>query len=48
MAAKRDPYLRGRVDKRRLSLVWLPAQALRRRVRALEAFRASLAELNDE
>jgi coenzyme F420-reducing hydrogenase delta subunit/ferredoxin len=48
MAAERDPYLRGRVDKRRLSLVWLPAQALRRRVRALEAFRASLAELNDE
>jgi coenzyme F420-reducing hydrogenase delta subunit/ferredoxin len=48
MAATRDPYLRGRVDKRRLALVWLPPKATRRRVQALKAFRASLAEIGDE
>ena len=48
MAGERDPYLRKRVDTRRLLLNWLPRDAGRRRARALDAFRSQLAEINDE
>ena len=48
MARRRDPYLRGRVDDRRLLLSWLPRGAIKRRQRALEQFRAGLAELDNE
>jgi coenzyme F420-reducing hydrogenase delta subunit/ferredoxin len=47
MARRRDPYLRQRVDDRRLCLSWLPRGALRRRQRALAEFRARLAEIDD-
>jgi quinol-cytochrome oxidoreductase complex cytochrome b subunit/coenzyme F420-reducing hydrogenase delta subunit len=47
LAGERDPYLRSRVDRRRLALAWLPADAARRRQRALEAFRKSLVEIDD-
>jgi ferredoxin/coenzyme F420-reducing hydrogenase delta subunit len=46
MARRRDPYLRQRVDTRRLLLSWLPAGASRRRQRALEDFRIRLGELD--
>lgn len=48
MARRRDPYLRQRVDVRRLLLNWLPRGSLRRRRRALSQFRAELAELDVE
>ena len=48
IAGMRDPYLRKRVDRRRLDLNWLPRDAGRRRARALDAFRAQLAEMSDE
>ena len=48
MAGERDPYLRKRVDRRRLLLNWLPRDAGRRRAKALDAFRSQLAETNDE
>ncbi len=47
MARRRDPYLRRRVNARRLLLSWLPRGSRRRR-RALAEFRATLAELDDE
>ncbi|MCG8370183.1 MAG: hydrogenase iron-sulfur subunit, partial [Proteobacteria bacterium] len=47
MAGERDPYLRRRVDTRRLALSWLPRDAARRRRRAFEAFRDTLAEMDD-
>ncbi|MCG8370388.1 MAG: hydrogenase iron-sulfur subunit [Proteobacteria bacterium] len=47
MAGERDPYLRRRVDTRRLALNWLPRDAARRRHRAFEAFRDALAEMDD-
>jgi coenzyme F420-reducing hydrogenase delta subunit len=46
MAGERDPYLRKRVDTRRLLLNWLPRNAGRRRRKALEAFRSALAEID--
>ena len=48
MAGKRDPYLRKRVDKRRLLLSWLPRDAKRRRQSALGQFRSTLMEAGDE
>ena len=48
MAGERDPYLRKRVDTRRLLLNWLPRDAGRRRARALDTFRSQLAEINNE
>ena len=48
MARRRDPYLRQRVDTRRLLLSWLPRGASARRRRALAEFRATLQELDDE
>ena len=48
MARRRDPYLRQRVDDRRLLLSWLPRNARRRRERALADFRATLTELDHE
>ncbi len=48
MARERDPYLRERVDGRRLLLSWLPYGSGQRRRRALAVFRAGLAELDDE
>ena len=48
MARRRDPYLRQRVDARRLCLSWLPRGSLRRRQRALDEFRAELSEIDDE
>ena len=48
MAGDRDPYLRKRVDSRRLLLDWLPRDAGRRRRKALEAFRRALAGICDE
>ncbi len=48
MARRRDPYLRQRVDERRLVLSWLPRRSLRRRQRALDEFRAALSEIDDE
>ena len=47
MAGERDPYLRRRVDKRRLSLNWLPRDAARRRHKAFEAFRDAVREIDD-
>ena len=44
----RDPFLRQRVDTRRLLLSWLPRGAVKRRRRALAEFRARLEELGDE
>jgi ferredoxin/coenzyme F420-reducing hydrogenase delta subunit len=48
MARRRDPYLRQRVDERRLCLSWLPRGSSRRRLRALEEFRTALSEIDDE
>jgi coenzyme F420-reducing hydrogenase delta subunit len=48
MARRRDPYLRQRVDERRLRLDWLPQGSSRRRQRAVAEFRAALAEIDDE
>ena len=48
MARRRDPYLRQRVDDRRLRLNWLPLGSSRRRQRAVAEFRATLAEIGDE
>jgi coenzyme F420-reducing hydrogenase delta subunit/ferredoxin len=48
MARRRDPYLRQRVDTRRLLLSWLPRGAARRRERALDEFRITLGTLGDE
>ncbi len=48
MARRRDPYLRRRVDTRRLLLSWLPAGAARRRRSAMSRFRATLGGLDDE
>ena len=48
MARSRDPFLRQRVDTRRLLLSWLPRGSLKRRRRALEDFRARLSELGSE
>jgi len=48
MARRRDPYLRQRVDTRRLLLSWLPRGASARRRRALAEFRAALKELDRE
>ena len=48
MARRRDPFLRQRVDTRRLLLSWLPRGSTRRRQRALDDFRARLVEISDE
>jgi coenzyme F420-reducing hydrogenase delta subunit len=48
MARTRDPYLRQRVDTRRLLLSWLPRGSLARRRRALDDFRTRLEGLADE
>ena len=48
MARRRDPYLRQRVDERRLCMSWLPRGASRRRQRALDEFLAVLSEIDDE
>lgn len=48
MARQRDPYLRQRIDDRRLLLNWLPKGDVRRRARALADFRTALQELDDE
>jgi ferredoxin len=48
MARRRDPYLRQRVDERRLCLSWLPQGSARRRQRALAEFQVALAEIDDE
>ena len=48
MARERDPYLRRRVDERRLALSWLPRGDRKRRARALAAFHGALQELGDE
>ena len=48
IARRRDPYLRQRVDQRRLCLSWLPRGSLRRRQRALAEFRTALSEIDDE
>jgi coenzyme F420-reducing hydrogenase delta subunit len=48
MARRRDPYLRQRVDERRLCLSWLPQRSSRRRQRALDEFRTALSEIDDE
>ncbi len=48
MARRRDPFLRQRVDTRRLLLNWLPHGAARRRRHALNEFRAALRGLDDE
>ncbi len=48
MARRRDPYLRQRVDERRVRLSWLPLGSSRRRQRAVADFRAALAEIGDE
>ena len=48
MARRRDPYLRQRVDERRLLLSWLPRGSIGRRRRALQDFRARLAEFDHE
>ena len=45
VAGQRDPYLRKRVDRDRLSLSWLPSGSQRRRARALAEFAASLDKL---
>ena len=47
MARERDPYLRRRVDDRRVLLSWLPRGARNRRQLALDDFRSKLAELDD-
>lgn len=47
MARRRDPYLRQRVDERRLRLSWLPRGSSRRRQRALTEFIAALSEIDD-
>ncbi len=47
MARRRDPFLRQRVDTRRLTLSWLPRGTIKRRQRALDRFRSMLAELDD-
>jgi quinol-cytochrome oxidoreductase complex cytochrome b subunit/coenzyme F420-reducing hydrogenase delta subunit len=48
MARTRDPYLRQRVDDRRVHLSWLPQGSARRRQHALAEFRAALAEIDNE
>ncbi len=48
MAGTRDPYLRKRVPLQKLHLNWLPPDAKRRRLAALEEFRASLREMDDD
>ena len=45
MAGERDPYLRKRVDRRRLELCWLPDGSNHRRQQELTAFAATLADL---
>ena len=45
VAGQRDPYLRKRVDRERLSLSWLPSGSKRRRARELAEFAASLEKL---
>ena len=47
MARERDPYLRRRVDDRRVLLSWLPRGARNRRQLALDGFRSKLAKLDD-
>jgi coenzyme F420-reducing hydrogenase delta subunit len=42
IAGERDPYLRKRVDRERLSLSWLPSGSKRRRASALAEFSAAL------
>ena len=48
MARTRDPYLRQRVDDRRLCLSWLPQGSSRRRQRVVAEFRAALSEIDNE
>ena len=48
MVRRRDPYLRQRVDDRRLCLSWLPRGSLHRRQRALDEFLVALSEIDDE
>ena len=48
MARRRDPFLRQRVDTRRLLLSWLPRGSASRRRKSLAAFRTSLQELDHE
>jgi len=45
VTGERDPYLRKRVERERLSLSWLPSGSNRRRARALAKFTASLDKL---
>ena len=47
MARRRDPYLRQRVDERRLRLSWLPRGSSGRRQRDLAEFRVALSEIDD-
>ncbi len=48
MERRRDPYLRGRVPLERLNMSWLPSDATRRRRAALDVFKTTLRELDDE
>ena len=48
MARERDPYLRRRVDMRRMMTSWLAPDARRRRRAALARFRARLRELGHD
>ncbi len=45
IAGTRDPYLRGRVERARLSVNWLPPTGKRAREQALSSFVATLAAL---
>jgi len=47
VAGERDPYLRRRVQRDKLNLSWLPADATKRRRLAFDAFRASLEGATD-
>ena len=48
LARRRDPFLRRRVDERRLCLSWLPRGSSRRRQCTLDEFRATLLEIDNE
>jgi len=48
IARRRDPYLRQRVDERRVCLSWLPRGMGKRRRQALDEFVEQLAELGNE
>ena len=48
LARERDPQLRQRVPMDRVRLAYLPADAHRRRAKALDEFRSTLSEAGDE